>query len=61
MKLLTIADLAVRLSAHPETVRKWTRSGLIPGAMKIPGGDEAQGVVWRFRAEDVEAWLEGRA
>jgi excisionase family DNA binding protein len=52
----TVDDLARALQATASTVRKWTASGLIPGAYKSPGGGE-----WRFLKGAVDAWIARRA
>lgn len=35
--LLTVADVAKRANVHPETVRRWTRDGLLP-VITLPRG-----------------------
>jgi len=52
----TVDDLAKALQADAHTVRKWTASGLIPGAYKSPGGGE-----WRYLKSAVDAWIMRRA
>jgi excisionase family DNA binding protein len=49
--LLTARDVADRLNVSTETVLRWVRSGDVP-AFKLPGG------AIRFRASDVDSWLE---
>jgi len=51
--LLTVSDLADTLRVDPKTVRRWRTDGLLPVAFEIGG-------VIRWRAEDVDAWLEGQ-
>jgi excisionase family DNA binding protein len=52
--LLTARDLADMLGVSTETVLRWTRRGDLP-AIRLPGG------ALRFRADEIEAWLENRA
>lgn len=37
-KLLSTSEAAARLGVHPQTLRKWERNGLIPHAIRTPGG-----------------------
>lgn len=37
-RLLTVKQVAERLSANPQTIRKWLREGKIHGSM--PGGEK---------------------
>ena len=53
-RLLTARQVADLLDVSAETVLRWTRRGDIP-AIRLPGG------AIRFRPEDFDAWLEGRA
>jgi excisionase family DNA binding protein len=53
-RLLTARELASQLGASPETILRWTRRGEVP-AFKLPGG------AIRYRAADVEAWLQTRS
>lgn len=53
-RLLTVPEVAERLRANPETVRRWLRQGRIQGI--LPGGDRFG---WRVRESDVEAFLSG--
>lgn len=47
------ADLAARLSLHPETIYRAIRAGQMPEAVFI-------GRVWRIPAAAVAAWLDER-
>jgi excisionase family DNA binding protein len=49
-QLLTLIEVARYLRLEPETVRSLARRQHIP-AIKV-------GRLWRFRPQDVEAWLE---
>lgn len=46
--LLTAAEVARRCNVHPETVRRWTRDGLLK-AVVLPGGHK------RYNPDDVAA------
>ena len=49
--LMTVAQVARRLSAHPQSVRRWADSGLLSCYRIGFRGDR------RFKQEDVEAFL----
>ena len=49
--LMTVAQVARRLSAHPHSVRRWADSGLLSCYRIGFRGDR------RFKQEDVEAFL----
>jgi excisionase family DNA binding protein len=51
-ELLTVAQVAERVHAHPETVRRWLGQGRLHGVM--PGGKK---LGWRVRASDLERFL----
>ena len=51
-KLLSTGDVSRLLSVHPNTVRRWSRSGLLKTYRLGPRGDR------RFMAEDVQKMLE---
>lgn len=51
--LMNAKTVAARLQIDPKTVRRWRREGKLPPAITIGG-------VVRWRAEDVERWLEGQ-
>jgi excisionase family DNA binding protein len=53
-QLLTVQDVAARLRVGVETVRRWLRSGELPGVLL---GDRAG---WRVSASDLQAFLDGR-
>jgi excisionase family DNA binding protein len=53
-RLLTAREVAESLSLTPETVLAWQRDGKLP-AIKLPSGQI------RFRADEIDAWLDGRA
>jgi excisionase family DNA binding protein len=50
---LSSIEASKLLGVHPTTLRRWADSGDIP-CFRTPGGHR------RFRAADLEAWLEGR-
>ena len=50
--LLSTGDVSRLLSVHPNTVRRWSRSGLLKTYRLGPRGDR------RFMAEDVQKMLE---
>src|SRR5437016_3991535 len=52
--LLTARELAGMFGVSTETVLRWTRRRDLP-AIRLPGG------AIRFRAEEIEGWLENRA
>jgi len=56
-RLMTAEDLAARLQVDARTVRRWRKAG------KIPRGIELGDSVVRWRADEIERWLEegGRA
>ena len=47
---LTLKEVAELLQVHPETVRRWTIDGKIPGTQI--------GEVWRYRKADIDALFE---
>jgi len=51
-ELLTAKEVAAYLKLHEVTVVSFARKGKLPG-FKV-------GREWRFRAEDVQAWMEAR-
>ena len=53
-RLLTTEDLAKILPFSEETVRRWAREDLIPGAVKV-------GLEWRFPASVVVEWISSGA
>lgn len=52
--MLTVEQVAERLGAHPETVRRWLRSGTIKGVR--PGGMK---LGWRIPESEVRRLLGG--
>jgi len=49
---LTVADIAERLKVHEQTVRRWLRTGDLPGrALGRKAG-------WRVRESDLEAFMQ---
>lgn len=52
-RLLTAAEVAVRLSLHVKTVLRYVRTAGLP-ACRLPGGD------LRFIWPEVSEWLDGR-
>ena len=53
-ELLTVSQAARSLGVHPNTVRKWSKQGLLKPYRVGPRGDR------RFRRSDVEHLLESR-
>ena len=53
--LLTVADVARLLHVHANSVRRWTNSGLLRAYRIGVRGDR------RFRANEVEDFIESRA
>jgi excisionase family DNA binding protein len=53
-RLLTARELASQLGVSTGALLRWTRRGDVP-AFKLPGG------AIRYRAADVEAWLQTRS
>jgi excisionase family DNA binding protein len=52
-RLLTAREVADELGVTPRTVLRWTRAGVLPG-YRIGGR------ALRFRADEVDGWLEQR-
>lgn len=52
-EIMTAAEVADLLRVNVASVKAWARAGELPGAFKIPGGRE-----WRFRRNDLFAWIE---
>lgn len=52
--LFTTSQIAERFQVDTSTVRKWVARGLLK-AVTLPGGHH------RFRAEDIDAMLQGQA
>jgi excisionase family DNA binding protein len=50
--LMTVADVATWLRVERQTVERWARRGRVP-AIRLEGR-------YRFRREEVEAWLRTR-
>ena len=53
-RLLTLKDVSDMLRVHPNSIRRWSDTGLLP-ALRI-----GERVDRRFRLRDVERFLEGR-
>jgi excisionase family DNA binding protein len=53
-KLLTVPEVAERLRAAPETVRRWLRQGRLRGV--LPGGDRFG---YRIPESEVRRFLSG--
>jgi nitrogen PTS system EIIA component len=49
--LMGIKEVAAYLKINQATAYHWTQTGRLPG-IKI-------GRIWRFRREDIDAWLDG--
>lgn len=54
LNMLTVSDVAHRLHVHPNSVRKWTNTGLIQCYRFGNRGDR------RFRAQDVDEFMKSR-
>jgi excisionase family DNA binding protein len=54
-RLLRTVEVAERLGVSTETVLRWYRSG------KLPGGRRLASNVLRFEADELEAWIGGKA
>ncbi len=52
--LLTDRDVAAVLAVRPDTVRRWAACGWLPSV-------RLGGRLLRFRAEDVQQWIQGQA
>lgn len=50
--LMTLNEVADYLQVAPRTLYQWAQQGVVP-SFKI-------GNVWRFKREDLEAWIEER-
>ena len=50
-RLLTAHDVAERLRVNAKTIRRWRESGRLPPAIELGG-------IVRWRARDIDAWLE---
>jgi excisionase family DNA binding protein len=55
-QLLTVKEVAERLRANPQTVRRWLRDGKLKGVM--PGGEK---LGYRIPASEVTRLLSGGA
>ena len=51
-KLRSVQEVADYLGMHPETIRQMARDGRLP-SIKVSN-------LWRFRSEEIEAWLRQR-
>ena len=54
-RLLTARELAKLLGVSTGALLRWTRAGLVPGAVKLPSG------AVRYVPEQIDAWLEARS
>jgi excisionase family DNA binding protein len=50
--LLTVAQVAALLHAHPETIRRWLSAGRLQGIRL--GGDR---LGWRIRSSEIERFI----
>lgn len=48
--IMTVDEAAELLAVHPQTIRKWLRSG------ELTGSDTPAG--WRMTPDDIERWME---
>jgi excisionase family DNA binding protein len=55
-RLLTVKEVAERLRANPQTIRRWLREGKLKGVM--PGGEK---LGYRIPAAEVTRLLSGEA
>jgi excisionase family DNA binding protein len=55
-QLLTVKEVAERLRANPQTVRRWLREGKLGGVM--PGGEK---LGYRIPESEVRRLLQGKA
>jgi excisionase family DNA binding protein len=56
-RMLKVADVAERLGAHPETIRRWLKSGRLRGV--LPSGDKFG---WRIPESEIERfWQESES
>ena len=46
-ELINVTELAARLGVHPETIRRWERTGVIPPALRRRG-------IRVYRPEDIK-------
>jgi excisionase family DNA binding protein len=56
-QLLSVADVAERLSVCGETVRRMIVSGSLPGLDVSLGGKKPR---WRVRQRDLDSWIRAR-
>jgi hypothetical protein len=54
-RLWTVRELAARLAVSTGALLRWTRAGLVPGAVKLPSG------AIRYRPELLDPWLDALA
>ena len=54
-RLLTARELAELLAVSTGALLRWTRAGLVPGAVKLPSG------AIRYRPELIDPWLDALA
>lgn len=52
-RLLTVQEVADRLRANPQTIRKWLREGKLNGSM--PGGEK---LGWRIPESEIARLIE---
>jgi len=55
-RMLKVNQVAERVNAHPETVRRWLREGTLRGVL-IGGTTRGN---WRVDEDEVERYLHGR-
>lgn len=49
-QLLTPREVSALLQVGPETLKRWRLAGIGPAAVRVGGQ-------WRYRPDDVAAWL----
>jgi excisionase family DNA binding protein len=52
-RYLTVGQVAARIQANPETVRRWLRAGRLRGS--LPGGDK---MGWRVKESDLQRFID---
>ncbi len=54
-RLLSIKEVAALFGVHPQTITRWLAQGLLPQPLRF------NRKVIRFRASDIDRWLNGHA
>lgn len=53
-KLLSVSEFAQRIDVHPQTVRRWDRTGQLPAHLKTVGGQR------KYTENQVNDYLNGK-